>query len=182
MYLRMLYLLTYLSMFNKKTLLCIDLLAAIASVPKGTVVTSLALAKGLSISLSHVESILRLLREAGFVLSIRGPGGGYYISCDPELINVWEVVNAIEGNEIAESPAACTNRVTATLENALASEVKLFLSKKTIRELVTSDSIWPVHAAPLRRGFCLGPKPASLMPVAPNSVFQLSSYLQGVLA
>jgi len=169
-------------MFNKKTLLCIDLLTAIGSVPRGAVVTSLALAKRLTISVSHVESILRLLREADLVTSIRGPGGGYYISRHPDLINVWEVISAIECNEIEQSPSAGANIDISSLEDALAREVQRFLSSKTIGEFINTDSTWHDHAATVRRNFGLGPKPISLMPVAPNSVFQLSSFLQNVLA
>lgn len=169
-------------MFNKKTLLCVDVLTAIGSVPPGAVVTTLTLSEGLSISVSHVESIVRLLREAGFVRSVRGPGGGYHIARNPDRIHIWEVVSAIEGNEEAEGSSVGVNRATTALENALYLEVKSFLSKKTIGEFVSTDSVWHVHPAQVRSGFGLGPKPAALMPIAPNSVFQLSSFLHSALA
>ena len=169
-------------MFNKKTLLCVDVLTAVGSIPQGAVVTTLTLAERLSISVSHIESIVRLLREAGFVRSVRGPGGGYYIARNPDRINIWEVVSAMEANELAESSTTGMDRATTTLEQALALEVQSFLSKKTIGEFVSTDSTWNVEPVQVRSGFGLGPKPASLMPIAPNSVFQLSSYLQSALA
>jgi Rrf2 family protein len=169
-------------MFNKKTQLGVDVLTAIGSIPQGAVVTTLTLAQKLSLSVSHVESIMRQLREAGFVRSVRGPGGGYYIARSPDRINVWEVVRAMEGNETTESPSAGVTRATSPLEQALALEVKSFLSKKTIGEFVSTDSTWNVHPVHVRSGFGLGPKPASLMPTAPNSVFQLSSFLQSAQA
>lgn len=168
--------------FNKKTQLGVDVLTAIGSIPQGAVVTTLTLAKRLSLSVSHVESIVRLLREAGFVRSVRGPGGGYCIARNAHRINIWEVVSALEGNEATESSSAGVANATTTLEQALALEVKSLLSKKTIGEFVSMDSSWNIHAVHVRSGFGLGPKPASLMPIAPNSVFQLSSFLQSALA
>ena len=169
-------------MFKKKTLLCVDVLAAIGSVPQGAVVTTLTLAGRLSISVSHVESIVRLRREAGFVRSVRGPGGGYYIARNPDRISIWEVVSAMEDCEAAEGSSAAANRATRALENALALEIQSFLSTKTIGEFISTDPTWHVHPVQARSGYGLGPKPASLMPIAPNSVFQLSSYLQSALA
>ncbi len=169
-------------MFSKKALLCVDVLTTIGSVPQGAVLTALTLAERLSISVSHTESVVRLLREAGFVRSVRGPGGGYQIARSPDRITIWEVVSAIDGTEVAEGSSVGVKRATQSLENALGLEVNSFLSKKTIGEFVSSDWAWHVHPVQVRSGFGFGPKPTSLMPVAPNSVFQLSSFLQSAHA
>lgn len=168
-------------MFNKKTLLGVDVLTAIGSMTHGTLVTTLTLAERFSLSVSHVESILRPLRDAGLIRSVRGPGGGYYIARSPERINIWEVICAMESDEAPEISSADLTRATTTLEQALALEVKSFLAKKTIAEFLSTDSTWNIQPVHARIGLRLGPKPASLMPIAPNSVFQLSSFMPGVL-
>jgi Rrf2 family transcriptional regulator, iron-sulfur cluster assembly transcription factor len=168
--------------FNKKTLLGVDVLTVVGSLPQGALVTTLTLAETLSLSVSHVESIVRLLREAGFLRSVRGPGGGYYIARSPDRINIWEVVSAMEDKEVTECSSGRPHGVTTALEDDLVLEVKSFLTKKTVREIASTESTGHVHPVQVRSGFGVSPKPASLMPIAPNSVFQLSSYLQSALA
>ena len=164
-------------MFSKKTQLCIDVLVSIGSVQKGALVTTQALAERLSISISHIESIMRVLREGGFVRSVRGPGGGYFMSRQPDQISVWQVVIAAEGFDASEKPATSHARPTDSLESNLHHEIMGFLSSKTIGEFVKTDDEWRVRPETIKYGFGLGPKPVSLMPMAPNSVFELSSFL-----
>jgi len=49
------------------------------------------------ISPDYVAQILRMLRKAEIVESVRGPGGGYRLARDPAEITVGEVVRAVEG-------------------------------------------------------------------------------------
>jgi Rrf2 family iron-sulfur cluster assembly transcriptional regulator len=169
-------------MFSKRTQLCIDVLVTVGSAPQGVLVNTQALAEKMSISISHIESILRLLREGGFVRSVRGPGGGYFMTRHPDQISVWAVVSAVGGLEELGKPSSTSTHPTDALENALYQVIKGFLSGKTLGEFVRADPTWNVRPEPVRFGFGLGPKPASLMPVAPNSVFELSSFLHGVAA
>ena len=169
-------------MFSKKTQLCIDVLVTLGSVPQGALATTQALAERLSISISHIESIMRILRERGFVRSVRGPGGGYFMACRPDQISVWQVVSAVEGLVESEEPTTPHLRPIDSLENKLHRELMGFLSKKTIGEYVHTDVLWGVRPDTTRVGFGLGPKPASLMPMAPNSVFQLPNFMERAAA
>jgi Rrf2 family iron-sulfur cluster assembly transcriptional regulator len=169
-------------MFSKRTQLCIDVLVTIGSAPQGVLVNTQALAEKMSISISHIESILRLLREGGFVRSVRGPGGGYFMTRHPDQISVWAVVRAVGGLEELDTPSSTFTHPTDALENTLYQVIKGFLSNKTLGEFVKADPTWHVRPQPIRFGFGLGPKPASLMPVAPNSVFELSSFLHTAAA
>ncbi len=47
------------------------------------------------ISLSYLEQLFAKLKRAGLVLSVRGPGGGYFLSRDCENIYISEVVDAV---------------------------------------------------------------------------------------
>jgi len=100
----------------------------------------------------------------------------------PDQISVWQVVGAVEGLDEPEKPVTPHPRPTDSLESKLHHEIKSFLSNKTIGEFVKTDVEWRVRPETIRLGFGLGPKPVSLMPMAPNSVFELSSFLQSAAA
>ena len=48
------------------------------------------------ISLSYLEQLFSKLRRAGLVNSIRGPRGGYVLSKSPDLIDVAQIIDAVE--------------------------------------------------------------------------------------
>jgi len=49
-----------------------------------------------NISLSYLEQLFGKLRRAGLVESVRGPGGGYLLSRQPDSINIAEIIYAAE--------------------------------------------------------------------------------------
>jgi len=49
-----------------------------------------------SISLSYLEQLFSKLRRAGLVTSVRGPGGGYKLSRDGDLIRISEIILAVD--------------------------------------------------------------------------------------
>lgn len=55
------------------------------------------IAQNQRISPSYLERILRILRQAGLVQSVRGAHGGYYLAQTPQEITVGQVVRALEG-------------------------------------------------------------------------------------
>lgn len=62
------------------------------------------IAKRRNLSEKYLERIVKLLKEAGIVKSVRGAYGGYCLMKFPEEISVLEVLKAAEG-EMA--PVAC---------------------------------------------------------------------------
>lgn len=48
------------------------------------------------ISLSYLEQLFRMLREQGFVMSSRGPGGGYRLNKRLAAISVADIVDAVD--------------------------------------------------------------------------------------
>lgn len=48
------------------------------------------------ISLSYLEQLFRMLREQGFVMSARGPGGGYRLNKRLSNISVADIVDAVD--------------------------------------------------------------------------------------
>ena len=49
------------------------------------------------ISHGYLEQILATLKKSALVVSIRGVGGGYKLSCDASEINVLEILESLEG-------------------------------------------------------------------------------------
>ncbi|MDO8843260.1 MAG: Rrf2 family transcriptional regulator [Methylicorpusculum sp.] len=49
-----------------------------------------------TISLSYLEQLFARLRKAGMVTGVRGPGGGYKLSRDASLINIADVIEAVD--------------------------------------------------------------------------------------
>lgn len=63
-----------------------------------------------NISESYLEQLVRKLRTAGLVCSVRGAGGGYQLAKPAEEISVGDVLRALEGNLDAVSCSAGTDQ------------------------------------------------------------------------
>lgn len=55
------------------------------------------LASAQGISSSFLQKILQVLSRRGYVLSTKGPGGGYRLDRGPGVITLLEIINAIDG-------------------------------------------------------------------------------------
>jgi len=60
--------------------------------------TLLEISKHQGISLSYLEQLFALLRKSNLVAGVRGPGGGYRLSTDPENITIAQIINAINSD------------------------------------------------------------------------------------
>lgn len=65
-----------------------------------------SIAERQGISESYLEQLVRLLKKAGLVTSVRGAGGGYRLARPASDISVGDVLRALEGNLDAVSCAA----------------------------------------------------------------------------
>jgi Rrf2 family protein len=57
------------------------------------------ISKRQSISLKYLEKLVRELKKAGYVKSIRGPYGGYMLAKPTDRITVGDIVRVLEGSE-----------------------------------------------------------------------------------
>lgn len=74
------------------------LLEVAAYTSKGYAVSLPVVCKKLSISHSYLEQIFSNLKSAGLILGHRGPGGGYSLAKNPDLISLKDIVDAFEGS------------------------------------------------------------------------------------
>ena len=103
-----------------------------------------------NISTDYLEQLLRKLRGASLVKSVRGPRGGFRLSKAAEDIRIWDVVAAVE-QEVA--PVHCVDAVvgkrapkkrcdfqrscaTHRLWTGLAKEIRSYLEARTLQDLV----------------------------------------------
>lgn len=168
-------------MLSKKTWHCLDILIAMASVPASATVTTQSLAKRLGLSTSYLESLMRLLREADLVRSFRGPGGGYGLARPAQQTSVWDAVSRLENTDAPEEDRQAHD-LTRLLEADFRTAFEQYLCSRQLSEFAKPDAELLTRTLPRLSGFRLGPMPPALRPVAPNSVFQLPAFLQGVAA
>jgi len=97
------------------------------------------------ISLSYLEQLFRKLREAGLVVSVRGPGGGYKLAKPEEAITIADIMHAV--NETIQTTLCRNDEVgchrgsrceTHNLWTALGYHINFFLETVTIKD-VTDD-------------------------------------------
>lgn len=68
------------------------------------------------ISVKYLEQIISVLQKAGYVKSMRGPGGGYSLSKRPEEYTVGMILRQIEGSL---APVACLDDEENTCERSV---------------------------------------------------------------
>jgi Rrf2 family iron-sulfur cluster assembly transcriptional regulator len=106
------------------------------------------IARRQEISLSYLEQLFARLRRSGLVASVRGPGGGYRLSCPPADIHIARIINAVD--EFYEA-TACEGRggcqqvgevcITHSLWDDLSQQIHSFLSGVTLAELVDRGEV-----------------------------------------
>ncbi len=96
------------------------------------------------ISPHYLEQLFAKLRDAGLIQAVRGPGGGYLLSKEPEEITVAAVVRAVDEvlapvpclrpeyvEQCQRAPTCVTRRLWKDLERT----TDEFLESRTIRDL-----------------------------------------------
>lgn len=167
------------TVLNKRAFLGLRVITTIASAAGHRTVTAESLVSATGVSLSFIEGILKDARDFGLIQATRGPGGGYQsVGSMPDL-SVWDVVQCFnlhkESSQNAHSSSEwrSTNRIT---KEAFQFE-KEFLQKFSISHLVPewieSNSLKPTKS--MNNNF--KSLPEKIKVTAPNSVFDLSNFL-----
>lgn len=94
------------------------------------------------ISLSYLEQLFARLRKHDLVISTRGPGGGYSLSRDAELIDIAAVIVAVDEPVDATRCGGLANChagsrcLTHDLWTDLSTQIFTFLSEVSLAQLV----------------------------------------------
>jgi len=103
---------------------------------KPVTLTKLATMQG--VSESYLEQLLRALRKAGIVETVRGATGGYALRLDPSELDVGAVLSALEGSTAVVD---CVGTVDACCENACTCSARpLFLKLQSRINAVLKDT------------------------------------------
>ncbi len=124
-------------------------LVHMASLPKGESILGRDLAERASIPANYLSKLLLTLRNAGYVETTRGFGGGYRLSKSPSQINLIDVVELFEG--VRSRPGCllgekhdCSD-ATPCSAHAMWKEVKQaylsFLESNTIADISRSNAL-----------------------------------------
>jgi Rrf2 family iron-sulfur cluster assembly transcriptional regulator len=70
----------------------------LAACDSGEAISIQSIARRQNISESYLEQLMRLMRKADLVVSVRGAGGGYRLARPAEKISVGDILRALEGS------------------------------------------------------------------------------------
>lgn len=84
---------------------------------EGRIVKLKDVAEHQEISVKYLEQIISVLQKAGYVKSMRGPGGGYTLSKRPEEYTVGMILRLIEGSL---APVSCLDDEVNACERSAA--------------------------------------------------------------
>ena len=102
------------------------------------------------ISLSYLEQLFAKLRRATLVTSVRGPGGGYQLAHEPSVIQIVQVIDAVDESVDAtrcQGLGDCQGGdecLTHRLWYDLSNQIHDFLSSISLADLVTRQDIQKV--------------------------------------
>jgi len=101
------------------------------------------IASAQNISGNYIHILLAALKAAGLVRAMRGPMGGYELTCDPGKITTLDVVRALEGHAWPVACVAnedwCSKSKTCAARDVwreLAAAMEKVLSAITLEQLV----------------------------------------------
>jgi Rrf2 family protein len=119
----------------------------IASGYKHGPITIKEISKRQDVSVSYLEQILNTLRKADVIKSVKGPGGGYILSREPDNISIGAILRELEGpvaitscldpNEGCVRIEGC---VTYLLWKSLGENIEAFLNNMTLKDLLERSS------------------------------------------
>lgn len=162
-------------MISSKAYFAIEVCVFLASQPRDRYTTTHELARQLGLSVSHVENILKSLREHQLVYAMKGPGGGYTLQADVSMVSMWDIASVFE-TTLSEAAVSDLTAV-ADYEHGLEHIVKATLSERTLADFVDTAVPAPMRYTSASGRFKLKPLAPAFVPKAPNSVFQLHTVL-----
>jgi FeS assembly SUF system regulator len=131
---------------TKMTDYAIMLLARMASLPEGRILSSRDAAEFTTLSVPMASKILKHLTRASIVASTRGAGGGYRLARAGDQISLADVIRALEGPismvECATQPGLCEQEANCPVRvnwSRVNREIENALERVPITEMVTPD-------------------------------------------
>ena len=90
-----------------------------------------------NISLSYLEQLFALLRKNNLVSGVRGPGGGYRLSEDPENITIAQIIKAISSENDVE---IVSDKKDEVIWDKFSAKLCTYLESVTLGSLINENS------------------------------------------
>jgi len=167
-------------MLNTRSLHGLRVVAYIAATPAYQPVTTAKISRQLGLSVSYTESLMKELKEGGVLFAHRGPGGGYLLQTGVDVLSVWDVTQCFEQREDAaeKSSPSPESSYLAVLAAQMHAIEQHFLENFPLADFVkhTPHDSNAQETGLLAKNF--KPLFKEALPQAPNSVFDLSNFMQ----
>jgi Rrf2 family protein len=166
-------------MLNQRAIHAVELIALVAAMPTNETITTADLARQMHVSMSSLEGVIKSLREAGFIKSLRGQHGGYLLTDLAHEASVWDVVSLFLSQSVEETlqPSHDFSAVDS-LERAYRHETMQALKEFRIEQFKSHMVRSKKSLSPKMPAFRVKPLRPRLLPQVPNSIFAVSSFMQ----
>jgi Rrf2 family protein len=166
----------------KKFNYALTVLGSVSQCTPNRPVTVSELSRLIGLSLSYVETLISALRSAGYVTSIRGPGGGYLPGPQLSSATVGDVYNLFSNDELAlggaTQPISTAHEAVDEISRQMKAIEQDFFQNYPLAKLANlAPKPIQVESSPIS-GFKFRPVPPALRPNAPNSVFDMARFRQ----
>jgi Rrf2 family protein len=157
-------------MISSKTISAVEVCLAIAQMQDLGPVTGAALSERLKLSISHLENILKQLKQGRIIASVRGPGGGYTMTQALDHTTLWDIAAVFEKTLQDREKMGDPSTVAARYEWGLEAVVVAYLKGIVLSEVLSSvgQSAPSMVLSPVIE---IQPRQPSA-PQVPHSVFQ----------
>ncbi len=99
---------------------------------------------------AYLDQLLGLLRRAGYIKSVRGPGGGHLLACDDKEITLLSLLETLEGSLEPMSSLSHELDITgqAWIWNEIYDRMRESLESVTLAQLVEVEKTNEATTAP----------------------------------
>lgn len=94
------------------------------------------------ISESYLEQLFAKLKKNGYIDTVRGPQGGYFLAKDPSKITVGMILRTLEGDI---TTSECLNKEVCSRESICATRVIFEKIEKSINNVIDSITLADMH-------------------------------------
>lgn len=91
-----------------------------------------------TISESYLEQLFAKLKKGGYIDTVRGPQGGYYLSKRPDEITVGMILRTLEGDI---TTSECVSKEVCSRESICATRVILEKIEKSINDVIDNITL-----------------------------------------
>lgn len=139
-------------MLSKKTKYAINALVYLAKKPYKQPILISEIAENENIPKKFLETILLDMRNAGFLNSKKGKGGGYYLIKEPKDVNLAEIIRYFDGaigmlpcvtHKYYEKCDECVDENTCGIRHAflfIRNETVELLKKSTLQQIIEKEN------------------------------------------